>query len=119
MTSDQLNKAISELECEDAGGFEAFGGKPVPYIGWFWRNVDFDRTDGYYFGVMPSGVEMGDRHPQKVGFMENNKWDYDTVHADAGEWAAIKDALEAAVASKDYTDFETANTLIQALGEKV
>lgn len=40
-------------------------GKRIPYIGWFWRLVDFDRR------IVPIG-DCG----EFVGFMENNKWDY-------------------------------------------
>lgn len=48
---------------EDSEGL--YGGKRVPYIGWFWRNVDF-ANGTFYIG------DCG----EFVGFMENNKWDY-------------------------------------------
>lgn len=40
-------------------------GKRVPYIGWFWRDVDFARE---YYVIGNCG--------QFIGFMENNKWGY-------------------------------------------
>ena len=42
-------------------------GKRVPYIGWFWRSVDFASPEPY----IPIG-NCG----EFVGFMESNKWDY-------------------------------------------
>lgn len=49
-----------------------FGGKSIPYIGWFWRDVDF--TNPFCMGVIPKGRDHNER--PLVGFMENNKWDY-------------------------------------------
>lgn len=45
----------------DKGGH----GKRIPYIGWFWRRVDF------VGGLIPIG-DCGDF----VGVMQNNKWGY-------------------------------------------
>jgi hypothetical protein len=41
-------------------------GKRVPYIGWYWRNVDF--ATGKYIPIGDCG--------EFIGFMENNKWGY-------------------------------------------
>lgn len=41
--------------------------KRVPYIGWYWRSVDFASDEPY----IPIG-HCG----EFIGFMENNKWDY-------------------------------------------
>lgn len=57
-------------EAESVESVEADGelftrhGKVVPYIGWFWRPVDFTRRIG-----------LG-QCPAFIGFMENNKWGY-------------------------------------------
>lgn len=40
-------------------------GKRLPYIGWYWRAVDFARKD----------ITVGDCG-DFIGFMENNKWDH-------------------------------------------
>ena len=42
-------------------------GKVVPYMGWFWRRVPF-REKRLTLGAVPDSY---------IGFMENNKWDYD------------------------------------------
>ncbi len=39
--------------------------KRIPYIGWFWRNADFENKL----------VHIGNSG-QLIGVMENNKWDY-------------------------------------------
>jgi hypothetical protein len=41
-------------------------GKRVPYIGWFWRNVEFTK------GQIP----IGKTNTGFVGVMESNKWSY-------------------------------------------
>ena len=46
-----------------AGG-KAYG-KRVPYIGWYWRNVDF----------VNKSISIGNCGDY-IGVMENNKWDY-------------------------------------------
>jgi len=40
-------------------------GKRLPYIGWYWRSVDF----------AGKRISVGDCG-EFIGFMENNKWDY-------------------------------------------
>jgi hypothetical protein len=43
-------------------------GKRIPYMGWFWRAVDFANKD----------ITIGfDDSSKYVGIMENNKWYYD------------------------------------------
>lgn len=111
-----LNAAISEV-CDDTSvGFEAYGGKTIPYIGWYWRTVDFD-ADGYSFGVMPDRTWDSVAHAR--GFMESNKWGYpSTRKTTPEEWKVIKDALRKATASRDPEDFAFANLLIQSVPVK-
>lgn len=40
--------------------------KRVPYIGWFWRHIEFSN---------PKQIPIGDCG-EFIGFMANNKWDY-------------------------------------------
>lgn len=86
--SDALNQKIAEL-CDNErykiSGLESTG-NCIPYIGWYWRDVDFT-TDTYSFG---------DCH-EFIGFMENNKWGYDYVEASEEQWNLIKDLLLTAV----------------------
>ncbi|GAG80631.1 unnamed protein product, partial [marine sediment metagenome] len=74
--SGEMNRFISELDGDldcDTGpdynvdGYTEDSGKIVPYIGWFWRVVPFNEKK-LTLGSIPSGF---------IGFMENNKWDYD------------------------------------------
>ena len=41
-------------------------GKRVPYVGWYWRHIEFST---------PKAIPIGDCG-SFVGFMANNKWDY-------------------------------------------
>lgn len=41
-------------------------GKRIPYIGWFWRHIEFSQ---------PTSIPIGDCG-EFIGFMANNKWDY-------------------------------------------
>ena len=75
MNSEDLNTMISGF-CDDEDivvvGLEDTG-KCVPYIGWFWRPVDFTKP-----------IRLGSLPDRFVGFMENNKWGYH-------EWVTTRD----------------------------
>jgi len=62
MDSEEINKRIDKAD--DAGE------KVLPYMGWYWRDVDFDN------GPITLGLSYGDI---QVGFMENNKWGYEEL----------------------------------------
>lgn len=117
MNSDELNQAIAELDDKDDLPYEAFGGKPIPYIGWFWRSVDFDREDGYTLGILPEhqGVLPSDSNDQhRVGFMENNKWSYDYVHIDAEAWTKLKSLIVAAIEEQTKENFQAVDEAMQS-----
>lgn len=94
-------------------------GKLIPYIGWFWRTVDFDAAT-YTFGIIPSGPDyVGDTRniPGFNGFMQNNKWDYAyTRQTTTEEWENIKNLLCDAV-TQPYTKekFQAVYDAIQAI----
>ncbi len=86
MNSETLNKKISEL-C-DRDDLAIIGGKCIPYIGWYWRDVDFDAKT-YQFGIITGGY---------MGFMENNKWGYESTRdLTPKEWETVKKLLVKAV----------------------
>ena len=77
--SAQLNEMIDQVQEK----FEHMNdGKPIPYIGWYWRNVDFNDP-----------VTLGDCG-MFIGFMENNKWDYPEWTISKIQDAAIKAMLQ-------------------------
>ena len=86
MNSKELNKKIREI-C-DKDEFEIQGGKCIPYIGWFWRDVDFD-SDGCSIGIVIPG--------ELKGFIENNKWGYQEFWIKGENWIQLKKLLELAV----------------------
>jgi hypothetical protein len=105
MNNKNLNNLI-EIICDDSSEYESFGGKSIPYIGWGWREVNFDSKD-YDFGILPyqgygATIETGFINLQstpimKLGFMENNKWDYDYHHCNEKDWKEIKKLLNLVV----------------------
>lgn len=62
--SQQLNADIDSASDGD-------NHKPIAYIGWFWREVDF--TQPFSLGHIPADKEGENGY---TGFMESNKWDY-------------------------------------------
>lgn len=106
MKSEELNKNIRELDGLEE--FEITGGKCIPYVGWFWRDVDFDST-GCWIGIIPGEFQ---------GFMENNKWGYDGFWVKGEDWENLKKILEITLnlPSKESTKFFW--NLIQKLKKK-
>jgi len=116
MTSKELNEKIVAIENREDLDFEAFGGKIIPYIGWFWRDVNFDSED-YYFGILPiydnNSFDSNDK--ERLGFMESNKWDYDYKYCPPEIWKEIKFLLEIAVNNSCVENLKAVNDKIQSL----
>jgi hypothetical protein len=88
VNSAELNAAICLLESDEA--LQVKGGKAVPYIGWYWRQVDFD-----------SPISFGDCG-EFVGFLENNKWGYPEFTLTPEQDAEVKTGLRELVAAPTY-----------------
>lgn len=75
-----INDALGELSGKgdeySVVGLEDTG-KALPFIGWYWRNVDFDEP-----------ITLGDCK-MFTGFMENNKWGYPEWAVTPEQHAAI------------------------------
>ena len=89
MDNEAFNDKIRDLENSkrifSVQGLENTG-KIIPYIGWYWRDVDFDA----------SSISIGDCGQFK-GFMENNKWGYPEASISGAELDKIKDLTDAVV----------------------
>lgn len=115
-TSDSLNEKLSAISDEaDEYGYESFGGKAIPYIGWYWRNVDFNEQGSYSFGVLPVITGFDGNDKPRVGFMENNKWDYKYITATPEQWKAIKQKLVAVAVKPCRETLKAADDEIQSL----
>lgn len=86
-----LNVRIAALDEGDLTG------KPVPYIGWFWRNVDF--TQPISLGHIPESFS---------GFMENNKWGYCS-------WTITEQQQDTLIQLLQIGEWEAAKAVIQAI----
>ena len=120
MTGKELNEKIAAL-CEvGTAAYEAFGGKAIAYIGWFWRDVDFG-ADSCALGVVPPSARCVNcsrtDYPAQVGFMPDNKWGYDTITVEGEPWRQIKAALEKAAHNPTRDNLKAVDDMIQALYE--
>lgn len=66
---------------------DILNGKRVPYMGWFWRHLEFHE------GRLPLGFSNG-----YVAFMANNKWDYHERYTTPEEFTTIMGFIDAAMA---------------------
>jgi len=108
-TSEELNKKIEQLE-ESHGALEVCGGKIVPYIGWYWRNVNFDYKT-YNFGI------IDDEKDGFVGFDESGKWYYPLTRSlEPEEWARVRDLLECLVDDPNTETVKAVWDYVQSFG---
>ena len=108
MKSKKLNKEIEKLS-DKTEIYQCFGWKAIPYIGWFWRTVDFS-SDHCFLGVMKK-----DDNKKVIGFMQNNKWDYDSIRVDGEKWEKLKQLLEIAIDKKDHDSLKNVDDYMQSL----
>lgn len=115
MTSDEINAAISTLENADPKVYESpLGEKIVPYIGWFWRTINFD-GDCYHLGILPVIKGFDGNNAERVGFMANNKWDYNYVKETKADRATIRKLLVAACSEPSSARFKAVDDFLQSL----
>ncbi len=112
MTSDQMNEIIRKWD-EDDMPYESFGGKAMPYIGWFWRSVDFD-SDHIWLGIIPvyEGT-LDDNDERRSGFMQNNKWDYESYKIEGEVWQNIKNLIKITCEEPTYNNLKAIDDAIQ------
>jgi len=108
-TSEELNEQISNMETDahPVKGLEGTG-KSVPYIGWYWRNVDFKEYGYYPLGEIPDMF---------IGFMVNNKWGYKSWYPMEDQAKEIHRLLINAVLSDETKDFQELFNYIQTCKE--
>lgn len=108
-----VNKELNEIVAKFADYEDDEGdGMRVPYMGWYWRDVDFAGADPY--------ITIG-TDGTTVAFMENNKWGYPERRLLPEEVATVRrlvcEAREAQYASGDIIDNVKAK--LRELGEYV
>lgn len=122
MNSEDINKDIIEIDghgCNDDPVYRScIGEKIIPYIGWFWRTVDFD-SDSCYLGILPILQDedgIGESNDElKVGFMEKNKWFYDEFEVKGPQWETLKELIVNAIEKKDADSFRAVDSYMQSL----
>ncbi len=111
ITNDEINERLASI-CDESVryAYEAFGGKALPYLGWYWRPVAFDRDD-CMLGVV---CEDGKR---RVGFDESGR-DFDQVdyvRLTGDEWRAMKHLVIETALHPSTKSLRALNEAIQAL----
>ena len=109
--SDELNTWIGDTDDEEALiPLELEGnGKAFPYVGWYWRSVDFTRPFLLY-----CPTHKGSDVPPWKGFMENNKWDYESFEVSQESYEAIVSSL---MAAKDNPSKDTIADVFRVVQE--
>lgn len=112
MDSKILNERIRAV-CDEGEQYKvpalATTGKVIPYIGWFWRTVDFDGRP-ITLGWCSTSKSM-----EYVGFMENNKWDYAQWQVSGEARDRLKQLLEEAVTEPSVSKFQMVYDYMQTL----
>ena len=99
---EEWNKALIAAEAANFDVSPLLGtGKNVPYLGWFWRHVNFHAD---YISLADNG--------EWVGFCESNKWDYPEWNVRGGD---RKRLLEHVVAVVREPSEQTATALYDFL----
>jgi hypothetical protein len=112
MDNKELNQKLEAICGESKKyDYECFGGKTIPFFGWFWRLVAFDE-DFCLFGI----VEEDGR--RMVGFDESGK-DFEqvgAVRASGDTWQEIKRLVVEAAHNPSASTLRAVNDAIQGLG---
>jgi hypothetical protein len=87
--NDFLSKYCNYKDNEKPFNKEISNGKRVPYMGWFWRPLDF------YSKQIPIGFsDDGDNY---VAFMAKNKWYYDERNLTESEFNQVMEIIDEAM----------------------
>jgi len=89
---DQYNdflRSRSDADEKDDDYADILNGKRIPYMGWFWRHLEF--SDGH----LPLGFDQG-----YVGFMANNKWDHHERNTTPEEFSKIMGFIDDAMVAE-------------------
>ena len=105
MKSKEINKRITEADDSKKLSNGFFGGKPIFYWGWYWREVDFD---DYPYRLATDET--------MVGFCESNKWGYDWLKVSIEDSKKLRNLIEKSLQTKLKKDFKAVNDFMQGLG---
>jgi len=118
LTSDEINEAIYKMDYRVGDNTlykSCIGGKVIPYIGWFWREVYFD-ADHCWLGIIPEFDNGHERiYKPRVGFMQNNKWGYDEFKVKGAQWGTLRKLIVTALKEMTVDSFERVDSYMQSL----
>lgn len=97
--------AIADMESEFAVDWLQSSGKALPYLGWGWRDVDYDYIDlGYTGGT--------------VWVMQSNKWGYPYYSCSQAECESIIQRLKAIIDAPTRENLRTFYDYLQTFRER-
>ena len=119
MNSKEINEAIWPLDGKSPAVYQSpMGDKIIPYIGWYWREVDFE-AESCRLGILPiykNPMISSDRNDTvSVGFMQSNKWGYETFEVKGKNWKKLRGLIEKAVTSLEAKAFREVDLFMQSL----
>lgn len=114
ITSEEINAYFNSIDgVETELRMIGTTGKVVPYVGWYWRNVDFDKPFVLYKPKV-GGFDV----PGWYGFMQNNKWGYSEVEPSAEDCLLIRAAAARLALEKSNEAAIALYDIIQEVGKR-
>jgi len=118
VNSGEINEKIRQIEAGATKLYEwGDTGKSFPYIGWFWREINFD-GDFYPMGVLPildHPMKLERNDQPRVGFMANNKWGYEEFNPTKEQRDEIRRLIVEACVKPSEESLRAVDAYIQSL----
>lgn len=90
MNDKDLNQILIDIDCMEH--------KPIPYIGWWWKNTDFNGV--IKIAVIPRNMLRTNSH--YVGVVFDNVWGYPEYELDRDETVKFRNLVENYVQSREH-----------------
>lgn len=120
MKSEKINLAIRRIEDIMAKnekwsvkGLEDTG-KCIPYIGWYWRDIDWD-APSITLGVLPSCEDPNEPTEGFIGFMKVNKWYYEEFSVTGEVKNKLREMVEHTIIGQSNEKFQVLFDYMQSL----
>lgn len=115
MDSREINHRLRALDRDEEFTQALPAHKIIPYIGWFWREVNFDRL-AYSIGVIPKD-SADDIDENYAGFMEANKWGYPYIYMTTTQTTKLHELIVGAILEETTEAFIKVHKWMQKLGK--
>ena len=120
MNNKGINEAIWALDGNNESVYQSsMGGKIIPYIGWYWREVNFE-AESCWLGILPIYKNpilplLDSNKKVSVAFMQSNKWGYESFEVKGRNWKKLCRLIKKAVTSLEAKAFREVDLFMQSL----